>query len=115
MFKTRLKLIYYLNKLNAIEILLLLLLIWATLWPIVFPNSYWRSFQFKQISDNNIANDLSFCQSFSHQNNNQNNNNNNQNNNKANCPLFAPNLGLLLITISLLITYNLLIDLYFDQ
>jgi hypothetical protein len=87
MFKTRLKIIYYLNKLNAIEKLLLSLLIWATLWPIVFPNNYWRSFGIKQISDNNIANDLSFCQSFSH-----------QNNNKVNCPLFGPNLGLVLIT-----------------
>lgn len=80
-FKFRHKL-NYLKKLNLIEIFLILLLIWATLWPLLYPN--WRTNGFKQINDNNIENDVSICNLIV--------NNSDINENKAQCPVFAPNL-----------------------
>jgi len=87
MFRCK-KLTNCLNKLNLIEILLLLLLVWASLWPLMFPN--WRTDGYRQISDNNIESDLSTCQLTSDQNKNV-----MSQPDKPQCPAFAPNLGII--------------------
>ena len=69
------------NELNKFEKCLLLFMLWAAVWPIVFPN--WRTDGFKQVADGDIESDLIDCSNRSASILNQ----------IVDCPLMRPDLG----------------------
>ncbi|CAG2163589.1 unnamed protein product [Oppiella nova] len=62
------------KHLNRCEVVIILFLLWATLWPLVFPN--WMSFGYKLVADRDIDADVFSCHTL-----------NTTVDNRADCPL----------------------------